>query len=789
MHKDNPMAMGTLGAHSKELYWSRAVTVSGGVPPEPRYGHRLVSIPGKGRTRGRKQKHLRDGTFLALIGGCTVSPQEEVEARGQSALPPEKLKELMDLSQQLQAQYLLEGDVSENAGEEILQRLSYIEKSIGMSSTTGPPSSGYFDIKSVHRRAAEVTGVLAAMERETRLLEAELASTWYDTQAMAMNTKRKGARQPANLSVHFLCADDVAWVPQINPRISGLVPSSRMSFGAVALGDFIFVIGGVRPTSLQYSSAEPGSLVIHALDVTTLVWSEPKSMETTDYLDGPLRVADNDIARAKRRVETERSRGLSLGAREGVTVEFMEAEAILNVCRWRKQMLLNEQSDLLSPPNACFGMDGCIMGAAGNPSGFGNRAIFHGGWNFGGIWGGINHQVLQFGDHENLKCKEAVNCCIVLDLEQEMERRRRLEEEFHAKLERDRIENEKANFQRKVQSLFELREVQNREAKQQAVELEKMALEDYISSLPPLSLPPKVRLVKANEHTLWLWWPEVRVNSYGRRVEPSSITYYLYMAGGFETLQLGDRVLCSPPVKKPSSESAENHMLLEPSDSEEEDDEASGRRSSQVQCFRGEIIGMKRGLGLFTVKGDLGYMARDVPRSSLQLLRAEEGLEEALSPVSRQEKVPKRLQSYRKAQAVARRQQEANAKAAKELGNQMDLKWKLIYEGKDPTYVVQNLVPQYVIDSERGATCSLEFCLRTVGADFPPESFSLMGPVSEFSTCWQNEAIHEERERMHTNKARKDVISVTLKDQHQTTVQIERWNCNVYGEGISDAYV
>ena len=81
-------------------------------------------------------------------------------------------------------------------------------------------------------------------------------------------------------------------------------------------------------------------------------------------------------------------------------------------------MLVQEQEDLMRPPPACFGMDGCIIGAAGNDNGHGNRAIFHGGWNFGALWGGINHQKLQFGNHDDLTCKEAVNCCIVLDLEQ-----------------------------------------------------------------------------------------------------------------------------------------------------------------------------------------------------------------------------------------------------------------------------------------------------------------------------------------------------------------------------------
>ena len=152
----------------------------------------------------------------------------------------------------------------------------------------------------------------------------------YDAQATAFNIQKHASRQSRELDMHFLCADDVAWVPQINPGVTGLVPSSRMHFGVVALGDFIFVIGGVRPSCLAYCSAGEGQdtntdaqaqggstkderLVIHALDVTTLVWSEPKSMETADYLEGPIRVAQSDISRALQRVESERSRGLAMG--------------------------------------------------------------------------------------------------------------------------------------------------------------------------------------------------------------------------------------------------------------------------------------------------------------------------------------------------------------------------------------------------------------------------------------------------------------------------------------------
>ena len=44
-----------------------------------------------------------------------------------------------------------------------------------------------------------------------------------------------------------------------------------------------------------------------------------------------MRIAEADIIRAQQRCVAEKARGLSLGAREGRTVELVEAEAVLDV--------------------------------------------------------------------------------------------------------------------------------------------------------------------------------------------------------------------------------------------------------------------------------------------------------------------------------------------------------------------------------------------------------------------------------------------------------------------------
>lgn len=126
-----------------------------------------------------------------------------------------------------------------------------------------------------------------------------------------------------------------------------------------------------------------------------------------------------------------------------------------------------------------------------------------------------------------------------------------------------------------------------------------------------------------------------------------------------------------------------------------------------------------------------------------------------------------------------------NAAAAKSLGNQMDLKWKLIYEGNDTEYIVENIVPQHIIETEKGTTCKVQFCLRTVGADFPLESYSLMSPVTEFSTKWNNASLSGERTRI--SRAKKEIIATSLPGHGE--IQMQKWNGIVYSEGIADAYV
>lgn len=112
---------------------------------------------------------------------------------------------------------------------------------------------------------------------------------------------------------------------------------------------------------------------------------------------------------------------------------------------------------------------------------------------------------------------------------------------------------------------------------------------------------------------------------------------------------------------------------------------------------------------------------------------------------------------------------------------------------------MQGLVPQHILDTEPGAVSKVQFCLRTVGADFPLESYSLQSAVREYSTTWVNsppgmgddsKLTKQQKMQMQQkeqSRARKVTIHTTLPGYGEITM--ERWNGAVYSEGVCDAYV
>lgn len=125
------------------------------------------------------------------------------------------------------------------------------------------------------------------------------------------------------------------------------------------IGEYVFVVGGAVPTSLFNKTADylsNNTIRIYALNLSTMIWSNPIPVENTESLNIPLQIAESDIIRAKKRIQSEKDTAKSLGARRNQTIELVEAEAILKVCEWRKNKLLQEQNELIPSPENCFGV-------------------------------------------------------------------------------------------------------------------------------------------------------------------------------------------------------------------------------------------------------------------------------------------------------------------------------------------------------------------------------------------------------------------------------------------------
>jgi hypothetical protein len=76
-----------------------------------------------------------------------------------------------------------------------------------------------------------------------------------------------------------------------------------MTFFTLLLCEIIVII---RPVDIGHSH-------IHLLDQKTMLWSIPNPVQSADFLDKPIQIAEADIIRAKQRIETETSRGLAAG--------------------------------------------------------------------------------------------------------------------------------------------------------------------------------------------------------------------------------------------------------------------------------------------------------------------------------------------------------------------------------------------------------------------------------------------------------------------------------------------
>ena len=75
------------------------------------------------------------------------------------------------------------------------------------------------------------------------------------------------------------------------------------------------------------------SVLLYVLDLRTMVWQQLQPYMSAEYLREAESIAEADIMRAQQKARAEKHRGHAAGARNGITMELIEAEAALEVCK------------------------------------------------------------------------------------------------------------------------------------------------------------------------------------------------------------------------------------------------------------------------------------------------------------------------------------------------------------------------------------------------------------------------------------------------------------------------
>ena len=478
------------------MRWERALVV--GIPPSPRYGHQIIALHEPYRSEFQDKPVP---PRLVVVGGCTVSPQSEIFG---TALTPAETKHMLDLGVHLEKQYRREGSVAELGG---LSLQSSIENSADFR--VGP--------KDLYQQAARITSHLAALELNTREAEREIVKQQHLMEASRALKLKKAKHSNPDADVVFLDTQEMTWKQPMYPKLNGEFPPSRIHFSAVSTCGYLLVMGGAKPTSLNFSCIDEEHHRIYALDIRRCTWFQAAPRSSTEYLELPISIAEADVTRARNKIKLEASRGQSLGAKNGMTVELAEAQAVEKVCLWRLKYLRNLSENMTEPPAPRWGATAVLCRS---------RGFLIGGW--------YNETIVPPLDS------------YILDLEQEHERRRREDDEFHKKLEEDRQNEEARSSQQNMQSAYELKQLIAAESENAAKERFKMGIEDILSCVPPLTRMNPVTCTKVNAHTVWLQWDPLIKNSSEQDIDPSTVQYKVWMITSYQHLTVEDRVLVMP---------------------------------------------------------------------------------------------------------------------------------------------------------------------------------------------------------------------------------------------------
>lgn len=378
----------------KTLIWQRVIMC--GSPPSPRYGHSMIPIE-------------NERTFM-IIGGCTISPQHEYEG---TKMPHDISMTAMN-----------------NKYQSLLdQQFIQLNKKLRGLSTT-----------------------------DYRIAEEKLYDSWKDAKAMNYYLKKNARHTNPVIDLYWYNIQEGYWEDRNFPKISGEIPKSRIYFGVQCISHFLFLVGGCYPTSLMTKCVDEKYTEINVFDLFTHTWTKPLPINSDQYYQQTLLVAEADIVRAQNHLKQEKLEGLSLGAPGGITKEVAIAQMMLNVCLWRKEQLEKKKREGFLQPDPTIAMTFTALR---------QRLIFAGGFTPG---------------------QSFRRDILALSVEHMYERERRLQEMYDAKLALDRKDAEARAAMENLISAYELRAKMMEERRNRERELRDMALAD-VSPLPTFARP------------------------------------------------------------------------------------------------------------------------------------------------------------------------------------------------------------------------------------------------------------------------------------------------------------
>lgn len=502
------------------IYWSRGV--AGGMSPGGKYGHRLV------------YSSLTQSIYLT--GGCSLSPRSEVISNTNSV---EENIQLMHLCRALQSSYQTESDVAVVGSASLHQHIQDMPTTVSEFSSRGQSMDR---LASIYREASELTATIHMGEQDARRAELELVEAYKQAQARLYYKQRhriQATHKKASFMVTYRLqlesSGGLLWhtlgpgtaAAQTFPRISGQLPIDRMFHGAACIGSFLFIMGGSYPSSLFLKHVDEISelvteytpLEVYVLDLQTLSWRHYKPTNSVSLYQDLLKLAEKDVINARQAMQREKMTAKSLGvAGNQRTKEEALAEAFYHVCLWRRdrlfhsirqvhnadendgqseedrkaiqnrlrdfiyktqgaldnQLMLEDKSAMVISP---YSRLGCTVTAVRQ------RVVVVGGFTPAakeeGDSSGQHKRDLLSNVYKKQKRGEAFKYrAMVLDVEQEMERRRRMEEEHYAKLEVERCRIEAEANMEQLLSAHELHEFIVQERRSQERELALMAKMD-----------------------------------------------------------------------------------------------------------------------------------------------------------------------------------------------------------------------------------------------------------------------------------------------------------------------